>query len=519
MFCFIDPKVSAAPLMVRVGLKERFEGVSRLLINQQKVSVGYCVNGVFAGEAVLSGGSFVFTPAAGFFYACNKEFPSLSEAKEAADRINAAGGEAYPCAVYRNTWLLYVGGGTKAEAEAARNKAIAATDLGFDLQVSDNGQRVMIRYGDGAILEDAGVMGLYLQFAPVYQNSSGIAVLELSAGESESLRSYRGRLEIGRYGKPSLTAVNVVELEEYLYSTVNCEMATEWPLEAQKAQAVASRSYAVSKMNNSPSFSLSNPYQLDDTTDSQVYKGAGFETEKSIAAVRATEGKTVTKDGKTIMAFFFSTSGGATENIKDVWDYENDYLRSVPDPYETEPEVLPWVVAFTKERLRSKLEGAGIYIGAVTDVTAENVTSSGRVNRLTIKGTLKSVTLETAKIRTVLGLMSTKFDIVKAGELPAVVFVVTADGSGTVSLSDSYFTERGGNSVPAPDIQQYVAISDGNLTGFSAAAPSDADTFYFVGMGWGHGVGLSQSGAAGMARAGYNYKQIIEYYYTGCKVQ
>ncbi len=510
---FASPvRLSAFVTELRIGLAQLYSQCEEITVNNKSLSVGYCVNGVYTEEAVISSpDGFKFTPATGFFCVCNSEFTAYADAKREADRIRSNGTDAYPCAIHKGTWLIYVGGGTREGAEAARNIAVTASGLGFDTLTGDNGNRVLVKGTDTVLMFDAGVTGIYPQLVPL-QEGSGIPNIDLGS------RKYRGRMEIGRFGRPGVSAVNIVELEQYLYGVVSCEMPGFWPAEALKAQAVCARSYALSRLEEAGAYSLLSPYQMDDTTNYQVYGGYGLENDASVFAVQSTRGLTVKKNGKTIAAFFFSTSGGATENVMDVWGFDASYLHSVPDIYETKPEALPWVMTMTKTRIKALLNGSGIYIGDVKEVYPTSISATGRINRLTVTGTQGNIVLGTDRIRNILGLPSTKFTVVAPGDIPDTVSVKSNEGQTTLRISESYVLTGSGSIGQMPDAQQYIVLSADNLKNFCKDAPA-AGSYTFAGMGWGHGVGLSQSGAKGMANAGYNYRQIIEYYYTGCKVQ
>ena len=124
---------------------------------------------------------------------------------------------------------------------------------------------------------------------------------------------YRGRVMVTLEGG-ELTAVNYVNLEDYLYSVVGSEMPVSWPQAALQSQAVAARSYALYKQARTH-----NPlYDVDATTAYQVYKGLLQESPNTIAAVDATKNKVVTYGGQVIEALFHSSSGDFTENASDV---------------------------------------------------------------------------------------------------------------------------------------------------------------------------------------------------------
>ncbi len=137
-------------------------------------------------------------------------------------------------------------------------------------------------------------------------------------------KAYRGRLEVFVNSRGSLTVVNVVPLEEYLLGVVPAELGLP-NLEAQKAQAIAARTYAVANINNYGN----KGFDMVPTVWSQVYKGVSIETAMGTRAVRETSGMIATYHGKPIVAYFTSTCGGRTENSENIFDHAEPYLRGV----------------------------------------------------------------------------------------------------------------------------------------------------------------------------------------------
>jgi stage II sporulation protein D len=166
-------------------------------------------------------------------------------------------------------------------------------------------------------------------------------------------RWYRGRTRIIRQGA-GVTALNLVDLEAYLYSVVGAEAIPSWPQEALKAQSVAARTYAIYKMNTSGN----RIYDLDTTTRTQVYKGLESEFTSTHDAVNATEGQIMTFNGKAILAVFHSSSGGHTENVEDVWNSALPYLRGVVD-YDQVAPVFQWSKNFSASELGRLIGGVG----------------------------------------------------------------------------------------------------------------------------------------------------------------
>ena len=121
-----------------------------------------------------------------------------------------------------------------------------------------------------------------------------------------------------------ILVVNVLGIEKYLSSVVGSEMPTKWPMEALKAQAIASRTYALKQKGNKL-------FDIDSTQRNQVYNGIESRTYKTIRAVKSTRYLVLTYENKLINALFHSSSGGMTENSEDVWKNKYPYLSSVKD--------------------------------------------------------------------------------------------------------------------------------------------------------------------------------------------
>ncbi|MGI8421039.1 MAG: SpoIID/LytB domain-containing protein, partial [Gaiellaceae bacterium] len=146
---------------------------------------------------------------------------------------------------------------------------------------------------------------------------------------SFSGKQYRGQIQALVTGK-SLSAINIVGLEAYLGGVVPSEMPYFWASEALKAQAVVARSYALAVRKPS------GPFDLYGDTRSQVYGGIAAERAETNAAIAATAGQVLLYGGKVAVTYFFSTSGGRTAAVGDVWTNGRPvpYLVSVPDPYD-----------------------------------------------------------------------------------------------------------------------------------------------------------------------------------------
>ncbi len=499
---------------IRVGLVSLYSGKEKLTIHNTKLGYGYCVNNKYLQETVLeSTNGFTFAPVNGYFVAEKTAYASYQAAVYAAEKYSAMGIEAYPGSVYQCSWRVYFGNAAKyADAEKIVTHIKESGSDKVEI-LSGNNYRVMLSGSFGKLLIDIDDNFAYPQFRPITSYEKGVYCIDMGN------RVYRGRMEIGRYNTPNLTAVNVVGMEEYLYGVVPSEMPSTWHLEALKAQAVCARSYALVKAGYGGASNAKKGYKVVDTVASQVYKGYLAESVKANQAVDATRGKMVCYANKVIPAYFFSTSGGRTEAAKDVWAVDVPYLQSVPDPYEADSGREVWQVTMTMNQINAALAGQARALGKVEGLAVAKYSSNDRVYALTLTGKDRILTLQGTTIRTVLDLYSTKFKIVRKGDTPDEVAVLSADGLVTGRISDMYIASAEGTKKASDTIEQYVAQGSGNLWNYPRTAPTKAEEVLFAGMGYGHGVGLSQYGAKGMAEAGYNYEEIIKYYFTGAYVR
>lgn len=271
-------------------------------------------------------------------------------------------------------------------------------------------------------------------------------------------RWYRGEMELRAAGS-RLTVVNRVPLEQYLYGVIPAEMNPRWHLEALKAQAVAARTYALAKLGQFGS----RGYDVKPTTENQVYRGAGVETYSSNAAVDQTLGQVLTQNGRVIAAYFHASSGGYTETSAAVWGEPRAYLRAVPDYDQQSPRYL-WQKNVPVASVRAGLAKEGVRIGDPLRFEVLERTYSGRVKRVKVVGTQGEKVVSGDAVRRSAGLYSTLFNVVGYG----------------------------GNGRPA--------------------------AFAFAGRGHGHGIGLSQWGAKALGERGYNYQQILAYYYPSTQL-
>jgi stage II sporulation protein D len=210
--------------------------------------------------------------------------------------------------------------------------------------------------------------------------------------------SYRGALEVSP--SPSgLMAVNVVDLESYLRGVVPAESPASWPAEALKAQAVAARTYALTTRKPVTGFD----HYAD--TRSQVYDGISVEKPTTDAAVAATADEVVTYQGKPVATYFFSTSGGRTENVENSFlgSEPMPWLRSVDDPYDDVSPRHRWGPYRWSFRTVTRKLGS-LVKGSFRSIRVTHRGASPRVVSATITGTRGTTKITGPQLRSRLGL-------------------------------------------------------------------------------------------------------------------
>ncbi|MEA4848142.1 MAG: SpoIID/LytB domain-containing protein [Clostridiaceae bacterium] len=325
-------------------------------------------------------------------------------------------------------------------------------------------------------------------------------------------KKYRGSITMQSLPESDVTLINELPFDQYLYSVVPSEMPASWHMEALKAQAVAARNYALVTMGRHSAYG----FDLCATEHCQAYNGLAQENSRTTEAVDATGGKIITYNGALISTFFHSSSGGHTEDSENVWGTKTDYIRGVDDKYSLGSPYDNWTVELGRDEIKEMLAQSDIDLGEIRDIRVLETSQYGRVTRLEISGTKETRVFEKEKIRSIIGTrllksicynLKTDADIFVRSSLfntseqgrTSCMYVASASGKTTVKGSGNKISVKGMNGTKAYNVVP--------------------DKYTFDGKGFGHGLGMSQYGAKGMAEAGYNYQKILEYYYQGAKVQ
>ena len=319
---------------------------------------------------------------------------------------------------------------------------------------------------------------------------------------------YRGRLRVVPLGD-RLQVVNFIGLESYLPSVVGSEMPAQWPLAALRAQAIAARTYAMAQRRPGQLF------DLQATVASQVYKGVGAETTSTRQAVAQTNGQVLLYRGRLIDAVFHSCSGGSTENSGEIWNRQLPYLTSVPDFDQFSP-VRNWSKSFEPQELRR----AFVEIDGVTAIEPLVTSTSGRIRQARVTGPGGQLVVSGAELRRRLGLRSTlvRFQPLAPAK-PQEMAIAVAPASDAVEPATA---EPAPAPRPSPGFRFRLPPPPPPLppaAGLSGSVqPAAAPTLMAIGHGFGHGVGMSQWGAYGMALRGKSHAEILRHYYQGAEL-
>ncbi len=553
LFCFAYDM----PDSLRVGLSG-FNGVSSVSMKNDEIEIGSEYDGIFHFETSLTASdSFSINVYSGNMVDVNEFYGGYEAAVRAcADVEKLWGYTATPAYVDVGLWGVYVCG-------IENPSAVANNVNGSVLQSASHA--MVLKDGEHEKIIFNGINP---------QISSSEGTIDIGS------EKYRGLIEFGRYNGGSITTVNVLEMDSYLYGVVPKEMPFTWEMEALKAQAVAARTYTISFMGRHSS----DGYDVCDKVHCQSYGGYKSEEERTNSAVDSTSSVAAYYDGKPINAVFFSSSGGATDNSENVWVDTVPYLRGVPEINET--NVSTWTRTYTAGEMKNILSSKGINIGNILDVSITEATEYGRVQEVTVTGTSGSKILTKEETRTIFSGTSQgslpsrmytingkggavikedsvepsgdkgniKNDDASSGkdanvknegngnnkndesasneknDVSKSVFIQSSDGTKAAYFDDIFIIDgNGGEAIEGKHVSEPVIIGGekgmkiGEATEFvpneNNVFAAAEEKFVFYGKGNGHGVGMSQYGANGMAKAGYKYDEILEHYYTGITVE
>jgi stage II sporulation protein D len=261
-------------------------------------------------------------------------------------------------------------------------------------------------------------------------------------------------------------SIKVMPLRQYLYGVVGKEIESNYPIEALKAQAVCARTNALYYINIAREKGL--PYDVKNSVFNQVYNKDDGDNINVINAVNSTHGEILTYNNKIVEAFFCASSGGCTDSAENVWGPGDSYAIAVLDPYSKHGPYKKWTKIFSSSQISNILG-----VSSVKDIKVLKRDISGRI--------------EIIEIKTDSGITKTM--------------------SGNNFRLDFIYNNPGG-----------IFIDSDTLPSTMFKVKKSGNNFIFSGKGYGHGVGMSQYGTKVMAEKGFDYKQILHYYFPLLKI-
>jgi len=307
-----------------------------------------------------------------------------------------------------------------------------------------------------------------------------------------------------------MTIINELPVEDYLYGVIPWEIEGLSHPEAIKAQAIVARNYTLNTMGKMSKWG----FDMDTTTRCQVYKGYDGEYPTTNKAVDETVNKLIRYNGTRASAvFYFSSSGGRTEDVSNVWGSNIPYLKSVEDKHESGRSYrYNWQTILNTEKLKDILTGRGYNLGEITGVEVVKRSEAGRVVELFVKGTKGEQTFTLESCRNIFYLDSQWYTITTAAD-------AYMEGLNSGAVSGRMSGRKAATASGVKDISttggETVVIGANGLKRVVSTTPT---AYIFTGKGWGHAVGMSQEGAKGMADAGYKHDEILRHYFVGTQV-
>ncbi len=462
--------------------------------------------------------------------------------------------------------------GKEALAEPLKKAAVSSPSDTALLVVDPSENKILMKY-------DSGDGNAFLGLRSVQNEGTHTAIRGYKSG---TRYTYDDVLECAVYKTADafgVKVINVLPIETYVTGVIPYEIGNSWPLETQKAFAIAARSYAISNKGRHKS-----AYNADlcCSSDCQVYRGFGSTNSLVRQAVEETKGQIAAYKGRVCGSVYSSSTGGCTANASQVWGSSSSvygYLTAVATPWENYENYGngSWTSTATGQQLTERLNAKG-YTGLTGPVTEAKITqlenNSSYVYAMAFSdaaGHTVTVT-RTDKVKSLLSpyVKSGNFVVAKAGEsvtrtnfgLPGfrdlkefttgmavkgnprdyAVFgrgslsVLTAGGLATMNDTSNEAVITAGGILPYDMSHELDGRYYATVVGLNGSilpniprletvvetetlkAEGPAGSFVFIGRGWGHGVGMSQWGIKDLGDLGYDYQTILKAYYTGIDI-
>ncbi|MFH1829403.1 MAG: SpoIID/LytB domain-containing protein [Pseudomonadota bacterium] len=310
----------------------------------------------------------------------------------------------------------------------------------------------------GTVRISAGNTGLIMNSIPV---GTTAMITNTSRRYRIGDRSFRGSIEAIWKSSDNILIVNHLPIEDYLVGLIGSEVYPTWPMDALKAQAIAARTYALHHADAKKQAAARGDYDVTATVLSQVYEGTHKEDFRAYAACKETEGMALLRNGSIFPAYYHSCCGGITEHAKNVWPGE-DGPPQIVDKYCKDSPKMIWNWQIATSRFVEELKKQGIQIGNVLAISTELESDSPRAKMLLM------------------------------------------------------VDEEGMKKIKATELRRIFGFSNIKSTWFDVDIKGSH--IVFTGRGYGHGAGMCQWGAKGMADEGFTYEQILKFYYPDAEL-
>ncbi len=255
-------------------------------------------------------------------------------------------------------------------------------------------------------------------------------------------------------GTNTFTIIELTPLEDYLYGVLPYEMHHTWALEALKAQAVAARTYTLKSIEKK----AEEPFDLYNDVRSQVYRGSAQVYDSVKKAVDGTRGQVLSYKGELFYTYYHGNCGGGTDHVE-IWNEKAPHIKPLAGAsckFDSHSKSFNFTQDIARSTAEKFAKSKGLK-GGLKSIKVSKKTSTGRANMLTLKSSSGSKQVRCAEFRAATGIRSCKLTKITVG----------------------------------------------------------ATKVHLEGYGYGHGIGMCQDGAHGMAKKNYNYKQILKQYYPG----
>lgn len=302
-----------------------------------------------------------------------------------------------------------------------------------------------------------GVSGAQIQVGTL-KSAQPIIVQPVKSTLEWNNNIYSGSFYILPTGTNQFSIVEYVALEEYLHGVLPYEMSPSWPVEALKAQAVAARTYTLKSIE-----SIKNkPFDLYSDVRSQVYRGTGKRHDNVTRAVDETKGQVLTYQDKLFYTYYHANCGGSTDDVSS-WHFSTKSIKPLSGAsckFDTHSKSYSWNMTVPTSKVEKYAQSVGLR-GALKNIKIVRKTVTGRATNLTIT------------------------------------------------------TSKGSKTVPCGQFRLATGIRSCKITRLNVTTKG----VQFSGKGYGHGIGMCQDGAYGMAKQNHNYKQILKHYYPGASLE